>query len=126
LKKGETKTFTFTELTDYVANKGKLIPKKISLSTIYGKHFRIADTAQWPAGIAAIKFGVRCYGRDNGGTSTGAAMIHAKPIPESNCLIKEGGVYEVILDKIKENATLDKSWLDKPYSSTDKYKYVIL
>ena len=53
-------------------------------------------------------------------------MIHAVPIPESNCLIKEGGVYEVILDKIKDNATLDKSYIDRPYKDGDKYKYVIL
>ena len=126
LMNGESMTFEFTELTEYYANKGKLTKKKIPLSTIYGKHFRLADTAVWPGGIAAIKFGVYSYGRHDGGTGTGPAMIHAVPIPESNCLIKEGGVYEVILDKIKDNATLDKSWIDKPYSSGDKYKYVIL
>ena len=53
-------------------------------------------------------------------------MIHAKPIIESNNLIKQGGVYDVILDKIKDNATLDKSWATVPYKDTDKYKYVIL
>ena len=126
LKNGETKTFTFTELTDYAANKGKLIPKKISLSTIYGKHFRTADSAQWPSGIPAIKFGVRSIDRSNGNTSTGAGMTHAVPITQDNCLIKEGGVYEVILDKIKDNATLDKSYIDKPYKDGDKYKYVII
>ena len=126
LKNGETKTFTFTELTDYAANKGKLIPKKISLSTIYGKHFRTADSAKWPSGIPAIKFGVRSYGRHDGGTGTGPAMIHAVPITQDNCLIKEGGVYDVILDKIKDNATLDKSYINIPYKDGDKYKYVIL
>ena len=126
LKKGQTMAFDFTELTDYSASKGKLIQKKIALSTIYGKHFRLADTAVWPGGIAAIKFGVCSYGRHDGGTGTGPAMIHALPIPESNCLIKEGGVYEVILDKIKDNATLDKSYIDIPYKEGDKYKYVIL
>lgn len=126
LKNGGSMTFEFTELIDYKASKGKLSSKSISLSTIYGKHFRIADSAVWPSGIAAIKFGVCAYDRSKKDTSTGAAMIHAIPIAESNCLIKEDGVYEVILDKIKDNATLDKSWIDKPYSSSDKYKYVIL
>lgn len=126
LKAGASMDFRFTELTDYAASKGKLVPKKIALSTIYGKHFRTADSAQWPAGIPAIKFGVYSYGRHDGGTGTGPAMIHAVPITHDNCLIKEGGVYEIVLDKIKDNATLDKSWIDKPYSSSDKYKYVIL
>ena len=126
LRNGESMTFEFTELTEYYANKGKLTKKKIPLSTIYGKHFRLADTAVWPGGIAAIKFGVYSYGRHDGGTGTGPAMIHAVPITHDNCLIKEGGVYEVILDKIKDNATLDKSYIDIPYKEGDKYKYVIL
>jgi predicted phosphodiesterase len=126
LKNGESMTFEFTELKSYTANKGKLVTKKIPLSTVYGKHFRTADTAVWPSGIAAIKFGVCAYDRSKKDTSTGPAMIHAIPIPESNCLIKEGGVYEVILDKIKDNATLDKSYIDKPYKDGDKYKYVII
>ena len=126
LKNGDTMTFTFTELTDYSASNGTLIPKKIPLSTIYGKHFRLADTEIWPAGIPAIKFGVYSYGRHDEGSGTGSAMIHAVPIPESNCLIKKGGVYEVILDRIKDNATLDKSYIDKPYKEGDQYKYVIL
>ena len=126
LKKGDTMTFEFPELKKYTANHGKLITTKVPLSTVYGKHFRIADSAAWPGGIPAIKFGVRSYGRNDGGTGTGAAMIHAKPIPESNCLIKEGGVYEVILDKIKDNATLDLKYIDIPYKEGDKYKYVIM
>jgi hypothetical protein len=69
---------------------------------------------------------VCAYDRSKKDTSTGPAMIHAIPIPESNCLIKEGGVYEVILDKIKDNATLDKSYIDMPYKDGDKYKYVII
>ena len=40
--------------------------------------------------------------------------------------IKKGGVYDFYLDKIKDNATLDKSWLNKIYSASDKYKYVIM
>ena len=126
LKKGEKMTFEFTELTSYTANKGKLITKKVPVSTVYGKHFRTSDSAAWPSGIPAIKFGVYSYGRNDNGKGTGAAMIHAKPISENNCLIKEGGIYEVILDKIKDNATLDKSYIDKPYKEGDKYKYVIL
>ena len=53
-------------------------------------------------------------------------MIHAVPITQDNCLIKEGGVYDVILDKIKDNATLDKRYVEIPYHEGDKYKYVIL
>ena len=45
LKAGATVAFDFTELTDYSASKGKLIPKKISLDKYYGKHFRLKDTA---------------------------------------------------------------------------------
>ena len=72
-----------------------------------------------------MKFGVRSINRSNGDTSTGAGMIHAVPISESNCLIKEGGVYEVVLDKIKNNATFDTSYINKTYKEGDKYKYVI-
>lgn len=126
LKNGETMTFKFTELTEYTANHGTMITKKIPLSTVLGKHFDTADSAEWPAGVPAIKFGVRCIDRSSGSQSTGPAMIHAMPVIESNSLIKEGGVYDVILDKIKTNATLDRSWIDIPYSATDKYKYVII
>lgn len=126
LKNGETMTLEFTELTNYTASSGTLIPKKISLSTIYGKYFRTADSGEWPEGIPAIKFGVRNYDRKKADADTSAGIIHAVPIAESNCLIKEGGVYEVILDKIKNNATLDKSYIDIPYKDGDKYKYVIL
>ena len=126
LKAGETMEFDFTELTHYTAQAGKLIATKEPVSSIYGKHFRTADSAEWPGGIPAIKFGVFAFDRSKKDTSTGAAMIHAKPIIESNNLIKQGGVYDVILDKIKDNATLDKSWATVPYKDTDKYKYVIL
>ena len=113
-------TFDFEHLTHYKANKGKLTKTTEPISNLYGKHFRTADSAVWPGGIAAIKFGVYSYGRHDKGYGTGPAMIHAVPLSESNCLIKEGGVYEIVLDKIKDNATLDKSWIDKPY------KYVIM
>jgi hypothetical protein len=124
IKKGESMEFNITELTHYKANKGRLTATTEALP--YGSHFRLADTSTWPSGIAAIKFGVYAYDRSKDDYSTGAAMIHAVPIAESNCLLKEGGVYEVVLDKIKDNATLDKSWLNKAYSSSDKYKYVIM
>ena len=126
LKAGEMMEAVFTHLTHYTANGGKLITKEEPISNYYGYHFDTADSAEWPSGIPAIKFGVYAFDRSKKDTSTGAAMIHAVPIPSSSNLIERGGVYDVILDKIKDNATFDKSLATVPYQEGDKYKYVIL
>lgn len=126
LKAGDTMAFDFTHLTHYTASKGRLITTQEPVSNYFGKHFRTADSAEWPTGIAAVKFGVCFYDRSKKETSTNAAMIHAVPLPEGNCLIREGGVYEVVLDRIKQNATLDRSWIARPYKDGDAYKYAVI
>lgn len=128
LKNGASMEFVFNVCHDYIGNGTKVTETTFNISNYYGKHFRTADTAVWPSGICAVKFGVYAYDRSSGKSSTGAAMIHAVPLSEGDCLIREGGVYDIVLDRIKDNATLDKSWLDKlqPYSQSDKYKYVIM
>lgn len=126
LKNGASMEFVFNVCHDYIGDGTKVTKTTFNISDFYGKHFRTEDTAVWPAGIPAIKFGVYSYGRHDKGTGTGAAMIHAVPVKESNCLIKEGGVYDVILDEIKENATLNKEYAKIPYKDGDKYKYVIM
>lgn len=127
LKNGASMIFEFTDVSHYSANNGQLNLVKESISNYFGKHFRIADSAPWPTGIAAIKFCAYNYDRSSNEYSTSAAMIHAIPIPESNCLIKNGGVYEITLDKIKDNATLDRSYATLPYTGSDgEIKYVIM
>ena len=126
LRNGESMEFVFKKCHDYIGDGTKVTETTFDISKYYGMHFKKADSGVWPAGIAAIKFGVCAFDRSKGSTSTGPAMIHAKPIPESNSLIKEGGVYEVVLDKIKDNATLNKELVKVPYKEGDKYKYVVM
>lgn len=123
---GASMEFAFQTVHHYNGNGTSVIHTTDDVSIYYGKHFITADTNTWPADGMAIKFGVYAYDRSSGKYSTGPAMIHAVPISESNCLIKEGGIYEVVLDKIKDNTTLDKSWIDVPFKEGDKYKYVIM
>jgi glutamate carboxypeptidase len=58
--------------------------------------------------------------------------VEGKAEHASNCArsganaIIDGAQRMLILDKIKDNATLDKSYIDIPYKEGDKYKYVIL
>ena len=126
LKAGDTKEFKITELNHYYGDGSKVTHVQESLNGYYNKHFRTADTAEWPNGIPAVKLGVYAMDRAKDKGSTGPAMIHVRPLPSNNCQIKKGGVYDLYLDKIKDNATLDKSWLNKIYSASDKYKYVIM
>ena len=125
LKAGAEVSYEFIEIVEYTAVNGHAVPTRTPLATILGKHFRTADTAEWPAGIAAIKFGVRAFARDTGKYSTGAAMIQAQPISEADCLVRAGATYHINLLKIKDNATLDTSWMSVPYQNGDQYKYVI-
>ena len=126
LKAGGTMEFRLTVLNHYIGDGKTVRHTQEPVSRFFGKHFKTEDSAPFPTGIAAIKFGVCCYERHKNTYSTGPAMIHARPLPASNCLLKKGGVYDIYLDKIKDNATLDRSWMNKPYSEGDKYKYVII
>ena len=123
---GASMEFAFQTIHHYDSNGTAVVHTTDDVSIYYGKHFLTADKNTWPEDGMAIKFGVYAYGREDKKYSTGPAMIHAVPISEDNCLIKEGGVYEFVLDQIKPNATLDKTWIDKPYNASDKYKYVIM
>lgn len=126
LHKSESMEFEFSTVEHYIGDGTIVHHTTEDISNYYGRHFRVADTAEWPQGIPAIKLGVYALNRESNEPSTGPAMIHAVPLPDVNSLIKEGGVYHIYLDKIKDNATFDTSWAEVPYSDKDKYKYVIM
>lgn len=87
-------------LKDYSGNGVTVTDYTVPLSNFAdGNHqFVTSDSATWPAGIAAIKFGHAGYSPSTQETHSTNGLIHVKPIKASACDIVRGRTYHLTID----------------------------